>query len=1707
MDGIHVEDIYGLSPLQRGLLFHALYEPSAGMYVEQVSWTIEGCFDPDAFQRAWERAVERHPVLRTAFVWEEVDEPVQVVARGARLPFEVLDLSASPEEAGLAVLGAFLDADRRRGFALATPPLMRVTLVRLAPDRYRFVWTHHHMLLDGWSVPLLLREVFGLYEAFLRGEEPALRLPPPFRRYIEWLGRQDLGRAEAYWRGALAGFSAPLELPGADAHRSATAAPADYGTAQCTLDEAATARLNAFAREHRLTGSTLAQGAWALLLSCYAGQDDVVFGCTVSGRPPELPGVESMIGLFINTLPLRVRIDAGAPVRGWLTELQARQAEARSYEYTPLYLVQSWSEVPPDQPLFQTLLGFENYPVENGASGEVPEASGGYCLRPGHSFSMTNYPLSVIVIPGRAMEIRILHDARRFTRGEAEGILGHYRTLLENLCADPERPLGCVPILPPEERDRVTREWNATATPFPHTCVHRLVERRAAEAPDAHAVEHAGEVLTYGELDHRAGGLARRLRALGVGPEVPVPVFTARSTAWIVGQLAVLKAGGAFVPLDPAWPDTRLEHALRETAVVAVLTETALAGRIGAVGVPAICLDAPSDSSCEEDGEPETPVGMGSLAYAIYTSGSTGLPKGVLLEHRGLANLVHWHDRAYGVGPADRVTQLAGQAFDAAVWEVWPALAAGACVCIVDDETRSSPAALLGRLAADGVTLCFLPTPLLEAMLAEEWPGEMRLRALLTGGDALRRAPDGRLPCPLVNHYGPTENTVVATCGTVLPGAPVPPHIGRPIGNTRAYVLDRELRPVPPGVPGELCLAGDGLARGYLNQPDLTAATFTPDSFGPPGGRLYRTGDRVRYLPDGNIAFMGRLDRQVKVRGVRTELGEIEVALERHPAVAGSAVILREDEPGERRLAAYVVPRRDGAAVEEMEWELVSHWRELYESVYSQPLDGRDPNFNTTGWNASDTGRAFTDAEMREWVDETVKCIRALAPRRILEIGCGTGLLLHRLAGECETYCATDFSAAALAQLRHTEAGAAAQVTLLCRTADDFGGFAPASFDVVVLNSVIQYFPSQAYLTRVLEGALRVTTPGGAVFVGDVRNLELAEAFHAGIEARLAPPGTPAAALTERVRQRVAQEQELLVAPGYFHALAEQLPGIATAMIELKGGRYRNEMAAYRYDVVLRVGTPRSPGPAPESVDWRGSALSESTLRARIERLRPQALRVTAVPNARVAHDVALAEALRGADPGSDGPMADPVPEAEGVDPEAFRSLAGALGYRCRISWTPGSSRGEYDVLLTRPDVDADGRAPAPPPPARWTNAPFRAAATHRLVDELRAHLGRHLPESMVPAAFVVLDRLPLTPNGKVDRRALPAPDRPRLAPPRAATPKTPTARLLAEIWSRVLNVDRLGVDDNFFQLGGDSILAIQVVARAREHGVRLTPRQIFENPTIARLAGVAGTVTAAPATPGSASGDAPLLPVQRWFFERELPDAHHFNQAVLLRVPSGLDAVRLEQAFAAVVRHHDALRLGFEHRGEGWVARHAEGLDAIPFSVVDLSGLAPESRVRRMAEQAAELQAEFVLDAPPLVRAALFEAEPRSVRHLLLIIHHLVVDAVSWRILLEDLAAACAQLSAGEEVRLPAKTSSFQEWGRWLETWAASEEAREQLPRFLAAGEAPLPPPLPRDGPGGPDVVGTAQVVRTGLDEPTTRALLTGLPRRFGVQINDVLL
>ncbi|WP_165968135.1 non-ribosomal peptide synthetase [Saccharopolyspora elongata] len=1280
-----VVDVLPLSPLQEGLLFHAVFDDGSNdVYSVQLVFELSGEADGERLRRAGDVLLARYPNLRACFVHEGLSRPVQVVPGESDIGWTEVDLSACEETER--ELDRLLERDRAAGFDVQRGPLLRMMLVRLGEERSRMVVTTHHLVLDGWSLPLLVRELFTLYER--RGDDGDLPMPRRYRDFLAWLSNRDRDAALGAWREALEGVE-PLLLGAGDR------VPVVPQRFSLELPEELTAGLVEWARACGLTLNTVVQGAWALLLSRWTGRGDVVFGSTVSGRPPELPEVDSMLGLFINTIPVRVRLDPSETVAELLVRLQAEQARLLDHQYLGLADIQR--QVGTGE-LFDTATVYENHPID---LDELSNPMRELRMTSAESLDATHYTLNLAVMPGERLQLRFGYRPDVFEQATVETLASRFQRILETVVEDPDQRVGRIDVLFEAERHRLLVDWNAAEVDVPEVALPELFEAQVVRAPGATAVVCGGVSVTYGELNARANRLARCLVARGAGSESVVALALPRSVDMVVAVLAVLKAGAAYLPIDLDHPAERIRFMLDDIKPVLVVT----AGDVEDVvppDVPRLVVGDPVAAALSDadlaDGDRVGPLAAGNAAYVLYTSGSTGRPKGVVVGHSSVVGLAMWAAKAFG----DRlrcVLASTSLSFDVSVFEILVPLTVGGRVVLVDDllSLADSPGLLSEVSLVSGV-----PSAVAGLLGACDMPEKRSVETLVLAGEGLPASLLSRVrsvfpDCSVANIYGPTEATVYATAWFWRDDRPVEvPPIGRPVSNTRVHVLDSELRLVPPGVVGELYLAGSGLARGYSGRSGLTADRFVADPFGSAGGRLYRTGDLVRWNRDGELEFVGRADDQVKVRGFRIELGEVETALTSHPQVAHAVVVARQDRPGEKRLVAYVVPTGDG----------------------------------------------------------------------------------------CEP-------------------------------------------------------------------------------------------------------------------------------------------------------------------------------------------------------------------------------------------------------------------------------------------------------------------------DELRDHVARALPDYMVPTAVVLLDGLPLNSNGKLDQEALPAPE---VKAGGGRGPRSEREGLLCEAFAEVLEIDDVGPEDSFFQLGGDSILSIQLVARLRRAGLVLSPRQVFEHRTPAGLAVVAASRSAS-ASVVSGVGAVALTPVMHWLGERGDLGAAYF-QSVVLEVPAGLSLGALVSALGAVVDRHDLLRARL---GE-------QGLVVPPVGSVDAADLVERAEVPeadpdwRVVLAGAEAAAAAGLDPARgvMLRAVWLDAGGSRPGRLLLVAHHLVVDGVSWRVLVSDLREAHRALASGRPAGLQPVGTSFRQWAGLLGELAESRAS--ELPIWKEVLAHPGLRVTDRDV-AGEDTVAGVRSLNVSLPAEQTAALLTRVPAAFFAGVDDVLL
>ncbi|MFB2875364.1 amino acid adenylation domain-containing protein [Floridanema aerugineum] len=1477
-----VTETYPLSYGQEALWFLYQRAPESVVYNTYITVKINSTLNIPTFISVWNKIFERHPILRTTYITDK-GKPVQQINKEQKFTIDLTDASGWSED----YLKEQIFAQTDRPFNLEKDSVLRINLFTCSEKAHILLLTMHHIAADMWSFDLLLKDFQALYTAEIEpasqeqaeGVEGSLILNKSYIDFVRWqsemLSDERGEKHWQYWKKQLAG-----ELPIVNLLPDKPRPPLQTYQGEShllCLDDRLIQKLNNLAQTSGESLYRILLTAFYVLVYRYTNQEDILIGSPMRGRWSG--DFQEVVGYLVNLIPLRISVDKNVKFAELLTQVSNTVKEGQNHQDYPFSLLAELLEAqrdPSRPPLCQVSFGWQRQHWCESSREQVLEMEP-YLLahQRGADFDLT---LAVMEAQG-VLQLCWQYNTDLFEVSTIARMAGHFVTLLESIVANPQQQIGQLTLLTEAEQQQLLVEWNNTQVDYPvNQCVHQLFEVQCLRTPDAVAVVFENQQLTYSQLNAKANQLAHYLRSLGVGAEVLVGICVERSIEMIVGLLGILKAGGAYIPLDPDYPTERLRFMLEDSQVGVLLTNERTRERLTEYQGNLFCLDTDAHVIQEwSQDNPKSQVQATNLAYTIYTSGSTGQPKGVLVTHQSLLNLVFWHQSAFNITYEDKATQLAGTAFDAAVWELWPYLTKGASIYLVKAETLHNPIDLRDWLIAQKISISFVPTPVAEKLLSLEWPESVDLRTMLVGGDKLHNYPSPLVPFSVVNNYGPTENTVVTTSGVVAVQGEnngASPPIGRPIANTQVYILDSYLQPVPVGVPGELHIGGASLARGYLNRPELTNEKFIPNPFGDRGQvlgcreeefpqpltptpqprvlRLYKTGDKARYLPDGNIEYLGRIDNQVKIRGFRIELGEIEAVLRQHPLVQEGVVVAREDSLGDIRLVAYLVPgvNRQDSLEQVTEWqsEYVSDWQTLYEQTYSQAQGKSDDlTFNIAGWNSSYTRDAIPAEEMRLWVESTVSRIESLGPKRVLEIGCGTGLLLSRVAKNCLEYWGIDYSSAAIEyveQLCCTVVGLE-KVKLRQQTADNFADIPKAKFDTVIINSVVQYFPSVDYLLQVLEGAIGAIDSEGAIFVGDVRSLPLLEPYHAAVKLAQATEDRSVDSWQQQVRQSIATEEELLIDPRFFIALTQRFPQIGSLEIQPKRGYAQNELSQFRYDVTLHLGVQVQTTAVPW-LDWHLNQLSFSQIEQQLARQQPHILGIRNVPNQRVSQALQIWEWAK------NPKEVETVKELRqllftqpttGVNPEQFWELGERLGYRVHLSWWKGSQDGSFDVVfcsnssIQKSIAFWNSETLAKKSWTEYTNNPLQGKLVEKLVPQVREFLQQKLPNYMIPSAFVTLEALPLTPNGKVDRRALPEPSG-HSNSDTIVLPRNPVELKLAHIWSNILKLDLVGVKDNFFDLGGHSLLAPYLMAQLKEQfGKDIPLATLFQNPTIEQLA------------------------------------------------------------------------------------------------------------------------------------------------------------------------------------------------------------------------------------------------------------------------------
>ncbi|EJQ37641.1 amino acid adenylation domain-containing protein [Bacillus cereus BAG5X1-1] len=897
-NGFEIEKIYPLANMQQGMLFHALEDKQSSAYFEQIVIECQGSIDVKLFEETLNEIMNRHEILRTSIEYTITEEPRSVILKDRKIGFKYQDIRHQRIDQQKESIEIYIERDREKGFDFSQDSLIRLKLIQTAEEAYTIIWSNHHILFDGWSRGIILGELFHIYENKLAGKNHHLEEPRPYSDYIRWLGEQTEDEGVQYWKHYLEGYQEQAKIP--SFKRDSNVNGDRKREKVIEFSNELTMKMNDLANRNHVTLNTVLQSTWGILLATYNQTDDIVFGSVVSGRDAKVDGIEKMVGLFINTVPTRIRVDAKQSFRSILKNVQEQAIESQAYHNITLSSIQSLSELKRD--LIDHVMIFENYAIdehvlqreENGMNLVVDDSKG---------HAQTNYGLTIIAAPGEQFVLKLIYDENLYPEEFIQNIMSHLTNVIMQVVRNEDQKVKELKILSEEEKHALLVEFNQTKVDYlKDKTVHQLFEEQAKKAPDHIAVVYNEHQLTYQELNERANQLAHTLRKRGVTKEKIVGILVKPSLEMIIGVLGVLKAGGGYLPIDPAYPSDRVQYMLTDSKAGWLLTQEELKVPAGYPG-EVILLD--QEELYQGDSTNLTHTNQyDDLAYVIYTSGSTGKPKGVLLEHGSFLNMCHWQKDYYQLTEKDRTTKYAGFGFDASVAEIFPCLVAGSTLYIVPEELRLDVEKLNSYFEHNQITMSFLPTQVCEQFLPL---ANQSLRILLTAGDKLTQANKNPISqYILVNNYGPTENTVVTTAYEIEEQVENIP-IGKPISNSQVYIIDQFGKLSPIGVVGELCIGGESLARGYLNQPELTAEKFVENPL-KPGTKMYKTGDLAKWLPDGNLVFMGRIDHQVKIRGNRIELGEIESVLGQHPTVKAVVVNVIDG----KHLVAYIVPKQFG---------------------------------------------------------------------------------------------------------------------------------------------------------------------------------------------------------------------------------------------------------------------------------------------------------------------------------------------------------------------------------------------------------------------------------------------------------------------------------------------------------------------------------------------------------------------------------------------------------------------------------------------------------------------------------------------------------------------------------------------------------------------------------------------------------------------------
>lgn len=1471
IDKIDRNNPLALSFAQQRLWFLDQLNHIGSAYNMSVFLRLQGQLNLEALIQSLQSIVSYHEPLRTLFK-NEAGQGYQYILQDYKLTIPIIDLSH------LADLGRTLEVEKlckteqETRFDLEKSPGFRVQIIILSNQEHLLLVTFHHIVSDGWSLQLFSKELSARYNGLVKGESVFYKeLSVHYADFAVWqreyLTGEVLDKQLQYWLDKL--HDAPeLQLP-TDFKRPLIET-FDGAMLPIKLSKELSYKLIRLAQKQRVTQYILLLATYQTLLHRYTGQDKIVVGSPIANRT--LSELEGLIGFFVNSLVMCTDV-SGNPSFLELLE-RVKETALGAYEHQDLPFERLVAEINPERnlnrnPLFQVVFALQQaealYPTYDLQGLEVNK------LQLNKISTRCDIELHLCERHNQ-IEGYCVFNVDLFKKETIERMLTHFEVLLEGIVANPEYPLSKLPIMLEAEKQQILVDWNNTRSPYPQDkTLYQLFEAQVERTPNHIAVVFEDETLTYRELNQKANQLARYIRDFyqevkdeALTADTLIGLCVEKSIESIVAILAIIKAGAAYVPIDSSNPQERIDYILKDCNSAFILTQSTLEIDFQ---IPSVLLDTLNLTEYNNDNLSLFSKGN-DLAYVIYTSGTTGKPKGVMIEHRSVVSLFFSMNQIQ-ISSTDTFLQISNLAFDISIFEIFGSLLNGSKLIIPEKnqiflENISKFHTFLNRY---NISVLIFSNSIFEQFYFLDKNLFKNIKYLLIGGEPLSphiikeicHAKEHNQT--ILNCYGPTESCIFTTmyhCDESL-NKTVP--IGYPIGNRIIYNLDKNLCLVPVGVAGELYISGPGLARGYLNQPELTGECFISNPFISSEetmySRLYKTGDLASLREDGNLEYIGRTDLQVKLRGYRIECGEIEVELKKCPQVKDAVVGLVGEE--DKKLAAWLVLNQKLNEEQQLK-EHITSWQKIFDHNVYADLNATnfDPLFNTSGWLSSYDGSAISETEMRVWANDIVSQILELKPQNVLEIGYGTGMLAFAIAPHCGSYFGTDISENSLSYVREQISTHAkySHMKLRQQEADDFSGFSEGQFDCIILNSVVQYFPNIQYLLKVIEGCLRILKKGGFIFFGDIRNYAHMKLFHTSVARHQLDENTPVSQLIKEIEKRIAKETELFIDPQFFYAVANQFDEVHHAHIRLQRGDGENELAQFRYHALLQLtGGEDGVIAVDEVIDAK--ELNLISLTEKVHSSHANLLHLKNIANARVFAELSAMFDLNQFKDISklNSNIKHRKELGNYIHPEEIIVLGQNYGYRVEITWPIENVSGYFDAYLIKEKVYAKSYIPninlsieTHSDWSNFSNIPFENTGANTLLQELKGHLEKYLPDYMIPSLFIPIGAIPLTSNGKIDRKALPDPilNRDMLAN-EYCPPSTPMEKKLVEIWQEILMLDQgmIGINDNFFELGGHSLLAMQLFTKIHaQFNTQLPLEIVYQISTLKEMANQIETIS-----------------------------------------------------------------------------------------------------------------------------------------------------------------------------------------------------------------------------------------------------------------------